>query len=71
MLGMTTRKKSEGDPPKGRQAFKYVGLPSDLYQEVKDFADLDDRTVPGIVKRAVREYLSNHKPAEDEPEGSK
>ncbi len=67
MLSMS-KKKPEADAPKGRQAFKYVGLPVDLYDEVKDFADLDDRTVPGIVKRAVREYLTRHKPAEDEPQ---
>lgn len=56
-------------PPKGtgRQNFKYVGLPVEVYEAIKAFADADDRTIPGVVKRACREYLERHKPTEDDP----
>ncbi len=67
MLGtMPPRKPDTGQQPRttGRANFKYVGIPLDLYDQVKAFADADERTVPAILKRALREYLARHKPGE-------
>lgn len=63
MLDMAKRK---GQPKStGRDRFKYVGLPIPLYEELKEFADRDDRTIASIAKRAVREYLDRHAPEPD------
>ena len=71
MIQVMPREKNragQSEPPKtGRQQFKYVGLPLEVYEAIKAFADEDDRTVPGIVKRACREYIKRHKPGEGEP----
>lgn len=64
MLAVMPKKKPEPEPEQrgGRKSFRYVGLPLDVYEAIKAFADADDRTVPGVVKRACREYLDKHKP---------
>ncbi len=41
----------------GRADVKYVALPFELWQKLKELADRDDRSVSWVARLAVREFL--------------
>jgi hypothetical protein len=53
----------------GRENLKYVGLPSDLWEQLAALAETQDRSVSWMARQAVKEYLErNPPPAAAEPE---
>lgn len=45
------------ETPQNRANVKYVALPLDLWEEVKTFADADERSVSWAAKRLIRSAL--------------
>ena len=64
MPATMTKKKAADEEPEdipetpvgGRQALKYVALPTDLWQYLKDLADTEERSVSWVARKAVREW---------------
>ena len=49
---------SEPEPKvSGRMNFKYVGIPVDLWDELKAIADSEDRSVNWMARKAIREFV--------------
>jgi hypothetical protein len=62
MQGMSKRNEPK-KPAAGREAVKYVALPVDLHEELKAFADADERSVNWAARKLIREALDRRKEA--------
>ena len=51
----------------GRTNFKYVGLPVDLWERLKAYADRDERSVNWAAKKIIKDFL-DRLDASDKPE---
>jgi len=61
MRYMSPKKKRSGTPASGTSKplrNTSISLPDELYQEVKERADAEERSVSGYVTRLLREALS-------------
>jgi hypothetical protein len=57
----TMAKKKSDEKPLSRPEVKYVVLPRELWDELKEFADADERPVNWVARKAIREFLRQQK----------
>ena len=71
MLGMAHKKKRSGDPEEqtnlSRSAVKYVALPYELWQELSDMADEEDRSISWMARTVIRLGMKARKQSKDKP----
>lgn len=57
-------KKPDGDKPKqypSRANVKYVGISLDLYEQLQQIGEQEDRSASWLARKAIREYLERRK----------